>query len=422
MTGLSGVLLVGGASTRFGSPKALARFRGETLAERAWRVLGEACDERLAVGKAGELELPFPVLDDGSELRAPIVGVLAGLRAAAHETVVFLPVDCPLVTPELLRALGEARAVPQTGPLPGAYSEGRSARARAPRRRRRALAARRQSDRPGARPATAREREHAGRSVSARTAPRRSRRAAAPPRRRLVAARRARSGRRPRRRRPPSPAGRGGSCARRGRRRARRARPRARLRSMRSRRPSSTSSTSSRSRTRPSIVRSDAGATFASSGSCSRVWFTFSPIPSTTTPSFASARIPATLRRARRTSFGHLICAESPVASSTASATATAATRESSCARRSAGGRSSTETMTEVPGASTQLRPSRPRPAVWWSVVAIAPSGSSGPRKRLRRLALRLVAPRGSPIKRLPAAPPRPCTRACRSAGRRRHG
>ena len=46
------------------------------------------------------------MLDDGSELRAPIVGVVAGLRAAAHETVVFLPVDCPLVTPELLRALG----------------------------------------------------------------------------------------------------------------------------------------------------------------------------------------------------------------------------------------------------------------------------------------------------------------------------
>lgn len=129
---LSGVLLVGGASTRFGSPKELARFRGETLAERAWRVLGDACDERLAVGKpegslcamnTKSLALPFPVLDDGSELRAPIVGVIAGLRAAAYESVVFLPVDCPLVTPELLRALGEARGVPQTGPLPGAYAK-----------------------------------------------------------------------------------------------------------------------------------------------------------------------------------------------------------------------------------------------------------------------------------------------------------
>ncbi|MBA2462107.1 MAG: molybdenum cofactor guanylyltransferase [Actinobacteria bacterium] len=119
--GLTGVLLVGGASTRFGSPKALARFGGETLAERAWRILGEACDERLAVGKPGELELPFDVLADGLDVRAPIAGVIAGLRAATHDVAVFLPVDCPLVTPELLRALGEARAVPKTGPLPGAY-------------------------------------------------------------------------------------------------------------------------------------------------------------------------------------------------------------------------------------------------------------------------------------------------------------
>jgi molybdopterin-guanine dinucleotide biosynthesis protein A len=117
---LTGVLLVGGASTRFGSPKALARLGGETLAERAWRVLGEACDERIAVGK-GDLKLPFPVLDEASELRAPIVGVIAGLRAAAHERVVVVPVDCPLVTAGLLRALGEAGAVPQTGPIPGAY-------------------------------------------------------------------------------------------------------------------------------------------------------------------------------------------------------------------------------------------------------------------------------------------------------------
>ena len=116
------MLLVGGASSRFGSPKALAAFRGETLAERAWRVLGEACDERLAVGKqADELALPFPVLDDGTTDRAPIHGVLAGLRAASTEDCVVLPVDSPLVTPEALRTLGEARAVPQTGPLPGGY-------------------------------------------------------------------------------------------------------------------------------------------------------------------------------------------------------------------------------------------------------------------------------------------------------------
>jgi molybdopterin-guanine dinucleotide biosynthesis protein A len=124
--GLTGILLVGGASRRFGSPKALAAFGETTLAERAWTILGEACDERLAFGKAAdELPLPFAVGDDGLDVRAPLAGVVAGLRAAANDVCVFLPVDCPLLTAAALRELADAcvdAAVPPTGPLPGAYS------------------------------------------------------------------------------------------------------------------------------------------------------------------------------------------------------------------------------------------------------------------------------------------------------------
>ena len=119
---LTGVLLVGGASSRFGSPKALVRLGEETFAERGWRILGETFERRLAVGK-GELELPFPVNVEPAEPQAPIAGVVAGLRAAETEIAVFLPVDCPLVTCELLHKLGEQRAVPATGPLPGAYAK-----------------------------------------------------------------------------------------------------------------------------------------------------------------------------------------------------------------------------------------------------------------------------------------------------------
>jgi molybdopterin-guanine dinucleotide biosynthesis protein A len=119
----TGILLVGGASERFGSPKALALLRGETLAERAWRVLSDVCTEVVAVGKADVvLELPFPVLDDGADERAPVFGLIAGLRAATHDTCLALPVDTPLVTSELLRELLAAEAVPQTGPLPGVYT------------------------------------------------------------------------------------------------------------------------------------------------------------------------------------------------------------------------------------------------------------------------------------------------------------
>jgi molybdenum cofactor guanylyltransferase len=125
--GVAGALLVGGASTRFGSPKALAMYEGESLAERAHRVLSEACDAVIVVGKDGDaLDLPFEVLDDGSDVRASIVGLAAALRLAGTELVVVLPTDMPLVTADLLRALVDAAegfdaAVPQTGALPGAY-------------------------------------------------------------------------------------------------------------------------------------------------------------------------------------------------------------------------------------------------------------------------------------------------------------
>jgi molybdopterin-guanine dinucleotide biosynthesis protein A len=120
VTPLTGVLLVGGASERFGSPKALARFRGETLVDRARRLLAEACDEVLVVGKEAD-GLSVDV-DDGTSSRAPVHGLVAGMRRARHDVVVALPVDVPLVTPAALRALGEAGAVPSTRiPLPGAY-------------------------------------------------------------------------------------------------------------------------------------------------------------------------------------------------------------------------------------------------------------------------------------------------------------
>lgn len=123
--GVTGVLLVGGASLRFGSPKALARLGEKTFADIAWERLAW-CDERLACGKLVDgLPLRFPVRDDDSPVRAPLAGVVAGLRAAHFDVIVALPVDLPLVTEEALQALVSActgnAAVPQTGPLPGAY-------------------------------------------------------------------------------------------------------------------------------------------------------------------------------------------------------------------------------------------------------------------------------------------------------------
>ena len=160
------MLLVGGASTRFGSPKALAMFDGQTLAERAWRLLGETCDERLAVGKhADALELPFELLDDGTDVRAPIAGVVAGLRAATYDVAVVIPVDVPLLTAAAVRELAAACrdvAMSPSGPLPGGVSPHRAAGARA--------RARRKSPRLARRDRRARRRDcRARRAISSRT-------------------------------------------------------------------------------------------------------------------------------------------------------------------------------------------------------------------------------------------------------------
>ena len=108
---LTGILLVGGASTRFGSPKELAEYEGETLRARAWRLLGDACEERIVVGPGG-------LRDPGT---GPVAAIAVALQAASHDVAIVIPVDMPLLTAASLHALADAcrdAAVAQNGPLP----------------------------------------------------------------------------------------------------------------------------------------------------------------------------------------------------------------------------------------------------------------------------------------------------------------
>jgi molybdopterin-guanine dinucleotide biosynthesis protein A len=112
---LTGILLAGGASTRFGSPKELAVYEGETLGDRAWQLLGEACDERIRVGPGG--------LDDPGT--GPVAAIAAGLRAASHDLAVVIPIDMPRLNAAALHELAAAcrdAAFAQNGPLPCAVA------------------------------------------------------------------------------------------------------------------------------------------------------------------------------------------------------------------------------------------------------------------------------------------------------------
>lgn len=120
-----GAILAGGASRRFGSPKALAEVGGRRIIDRVRDVLAEAADEMMLItnepDRFGGIALPM------SGDRAPGLGPLAGVEAAllrASERgasgALCVSCDMPFLSAALLREIAsrgdEARAVvPESG-------------------------------------------------------------------------------------------------------------------------------------------------------------------------------------------------------------------------------------------------------------------------------------------------------------------
>ncbi|MCJ1960964.1 molybdenum cofactor guanylyltransferase [Novosphingobium mangrovi (ex Hu et al. 2023)] len=106
-----GVVLAGGQSRRFGTDKALARFAGESLLERAVAQLQAWCDEVVVVGRE---DAPVAVLPDWPRAgMGPLAGLAGALRHAqeqAFASVLSAPVDCPLLPEDLLARLSPAPA------------------------------------------------------------------------------------------------------------------------------------------------------------------------------------------------------------------------------------------------------------------------------------------------------------------------
>lgn len=136
---VSGLILAGGASSRFGSPKAFADFLGRPMIAPVAAALQTRCEELLVSvgtaeqGRALQSLLPDAIVAlDGSPSRGPIEGLLQGLRAARGEIVLVAPCDAPLLRPRLydvlLEALGRHEAaVPRLAafdPVRAAYRRG----------------------------------------------------------------------------------------------------------------------------------------------------------------------------------------------------------------------------------------------------------------------------------------------------------
>lgn len=112
---VSGLVLAGGVSSRFGSPKAFTDFLGRPLIAPVAAALRTRCDELVvSVGtedqeRAVRALLPDAiVVCDATPSRGPIEGLLQGFRAARGEIVLVAPCDAPLLRPRLYDVLLEA--------------------------------------------------------------------------------------------------------------------------------------------------------------------------------------------------------------------------------------------------------------------------------------------------------------------------
>lgn len=115
-----GVVLAGGQSTRFGSDKALAEYKGHTLLAHAVDLLSGWCEHVIVAGRA---TAPAPTVPDHPRAgMGPLGGVLAGLRHAADEGyagVLTMGVDTLDLPADLPGLLGPAPAYLATQPVVG---------------------------------------------------------------------------------------------------------------------------------------------------------------------------------------------------------------------------------------------------------------------------------------------------------------
>ncbi|CAG0958451.1 molybdenum cofactor guanylyltransferase [Myxococcaceae bacterium] len=118
-TGVSGAVLLGGASRRMGRDKASLPIGGVAGAERIARVLARLCDEVLLVGGTPPPGAQGRVVADPEGPRCALRGLVAALDAAAGSRVLVVATDLPLVSRGLLEALLAAEPADAVVPKPG---------------------------------------------------------------------------------------------------------------------------------------------------------------------------------------------------------------------------------------------------------------------------------------------------------------
>jgi molybdopterin-guanine dinucleotide biosynthesis protein A len=103
--GITGIILAGGKSSRFGSNKALARFNGTPLIERVTETLGRVFKNLIIITNS-PLEysyLKIPLYQDIIKGMGPVGGIYTGLDVLDDDWAFFCACDMPFINEGLVR-------------------------------------------------------------------------------------------------------------------------------------------------------------------------------------------------------------------------------------------------------------------------------------------------------------------------------
>lgn len=123
---IGGAILAGGQSRRFGRNKALARYHGQRLIDRAIQQLRPLCRAVLVV--ANDL-LPYATVQaalvrDVWPNQGPLGGIFSALFFSPDEWIFVKATDMPFLVPEVVEAMvGLTRGVDAVVPMKGGYYE-----------------------------------------------------------------------------------------------------------------------------------------------------------------------------------------------------------------------------------------------------------------------------------------------------------
>ncbi|ADY56953.1 Molybdopterin-guanine dinucleotide biosynthesis protein A [Syntrophobotulus glycolicus DSM 8271] len=107
---MTGLLLVGGNSSRMGRDKAFLEIRGIPVLKKSLKVLSGVFAEVLISARDGEMyeEFGFKVVKDLFPGKGPLSGIYSGLQASNYNYVFAAACDMPFLSPEaIIKLAGE---------------------------------------------------------------------------------------------------------------------------------------------------------------------------------------------------------------------------------------------------------------------------------------------------------------------------